>query len=460
MRINHFNSLLDGGAATAALRLHAGLLNSGVESHFYYAKSQGRRPGLDDSHSVARWSGQGFASAALSYYRFRQARQRLKRLTRRRPPGHEVFTSPHGAPHTARESDLSRREIIHLHWVAKFLDYQSFFRSLAPGQPVVWTLHDMNAFTGGCHFSDGCDRYQRGCGACPQLSTAGRGPDSPASATKPTSLPVLSTEDSRGYSSGDLSHEFFQAKLAALTDIDLHIVAPSRWLLGAAKSSPILAGAGSFNHIPYGISTDDYYPMDRLEARARLGIDPDVTLVCFGAMDVKSRRKGSRELLRAISQVADLPSVEGLVFGKGSLPDSDYPRPKMHHVGAVHGLLTQRAVYSAADVFVLPSLEDNLPLTGLEAMACGTPIVGFDVGGIPDYVHPGQTGLLARAADADDLGEKLRAIVTDPARASIMGQRSRRRIEAEFGATREASAYKALYAALSETDSATRAKAA
>ncbi|MGB7327688.1 MAG: glycosyltransferase [Rubripirellula sp.] len=438
MRINHFNSLLDGGAATAARRLHAELLKSGVDSRFHYSPSQLRRPEFDASFSQTRWKRQGLAARAISYATFRKRRQALKRLTRLRPDGEEVFTSPYGAPHTAWNPTDHEAEILQLHWVAKFLDYPSFFGSLDPGQPVVWTLHDMNAFTGGCHFSDGCDRFKTGCGGCPQL---------PSQSDSVVTI-------------NDASRHFFQVKQASLVGANLHVVAPSRWLCEAAKSSPMFAGAGSISHIPYGVPVDDFYPMDRSEARARLGIDPDVTLFCFGAMDVKSRRKGSLPMLEALSHIADLPNVEGLVFGNGDLPESDLPRPPLHHIGAVHGLLALRTAYSAADVFVLPSLEDNLPLSGLEAMACGTPIVGFDVGGIPDYVRPGQTGLLARAADSEDLGKKLRTMITDPGTTAQQGLRARRLIESEFSAPREAAAYRALYTALLDSASATRPMAA
>jgi glycosyltransferase involved in cell wall biosynthesis len=311
--------------------------------------------------------------------------------------------------------------IIHLHWIAKFIDYTSFFQSIDPGQPVVWTLHDMNAFTGGCHFSGGCERFRLGCGECPQL--VGRGPD-------------------------DLSRQFFDEKERALKDLNLHVVAPSRWLIESARSSRMFRNANSFSHFPYGISTSDYYPMERTEARARLGIDQDATVFCFGAMDIKNRRKGAREMLAALSAVADLPNVQGIVFGAGELPASSKPLPPLHQIGPVHGLLQQRALYSASDVFVLPSLEDNLPLTGLEAMACGTAIVGFDAGGIPDYVQSGKTGLLARTGDAEDLGHKLRTLINAPELAETMGRRARRRIEAEYSGDREADAYRSLYAGL------------
>lgn len=431
MLVNHFNSLLDGGAATAARRLHDELLKSGVESRFHYSASQDRGPELDRSFIATRWQGRGLPQDVRSAVEFRVNRHRFKRTLRGRPEGHEIFTSPRGSAHTpfppvGYPVRPDQTDIIHLHWIAKFLDYTSFFGSLDSDQPIVWTLHDMNALTGGCHFVDGCQKFRTGCGTCPQLNRPM--PD-------------------------DVSRRFFAEKLAAVEGKNLHIVAPSRWLLDAAESSPLLAGAKSFSHIPYGISANQYYPMDRREARARLGIDPDVMLFCFGAMDVKSRRKGAHQMMRALDQLSGLRGVEGLVFGSGELNEPRAGIPKIHQIGSLQGTLAQRTVYSAADAFVLPSLEDNLPLTGLEAMACGTPVVGFAAGGIPDYVIGEKTGLLAKTGDAEELGQQLRRLVTDRAMAHAMGRSARHMIESRFAADQEAKAYHSLYEELLGTKS-------
>ena len=380
MRVTHYNTYLDGGAATASRRLHGELVRMDVDSEFFYAASQGESLDLDGTYHAARWDQGNWANRLVTGVKFRQHRQSFKRALRGRAPGHEIFTSPQGAPFTpwppsnASSNQTMQDSIVHLHWIDKFIDQASFFGSLPANQPVVWTLHDMNAFTGGCHFSEGCDRYLSGCGNCPQLPSR---------------------------SNKDFSHQSFQAKAKAIQDINLHIAAPSRWLFETAKASSLLKNAKSFSHIPYGIDAKTYCPMDKREARARLGIDPDATVVCFGAMDVKSIRKGGKEMTEAFAAIADLPGVLGLVFGGGELPQCSHPLPPIHSVGPIEGTLGQRTVFSAADVFVLPSLEDNLPLTGLEAMACGTPIVGFDTGGIPDYVRPGVSGVLAQAGSSE-----------------------------------------------------------
>ena len=142
----------------------------------------------------------------------------------------------------------------------------------------------------------------------------------------------------------------------------------------------------------------------------------------FGAADVDSLRKGSRHLVQALQMVSDLPSIQGVVFGRGGLPQTKESLPEILSIGMVTDVETQRMIYSAADAFILPSLEDNLPLTGLEAMACGTPIIRFDVGEIPDYVDDGVTGLLAQTGNSKSLAEKLRWAANHPDQLRKMGR--------------------------------------
>ena len=428
MRVNHFSTFVDGGAATAARRLHDELYRSGVDSHFYYAANRVETSDIEGAYHAAQWKRGNLKTRLAHAVRYRLHRQTFKRVVNRRAGGLEIFTTPKSSPQTPWppvgiqvDGNSENRQIIHLHWLSKFIDYASFFESLPPGQPVVWTLHDMNAFTGGCHFSGGCDQYRSGCGNCPQLPSS---------------------------HSNDLSRGLFRIKQSAIENINLHIVAPSRWLIESAQSSLMFRSARSFSRIPYGINTEIYRPMDKREARARLGIDPDATVVCFGAMDVKSTRKGAAEMNEAFAAIADLPGSIGLVFGKGELPKSTRPTPPIHSVGPIQGSLQQRTVFSAADVFVLPSLEDNLPLTGLEAMACGTPIVGFDAGGIPDYVRPGVSGSLAETGNSQDLGQKLRLMLRDRPACARLGQSARQMIENEYDSQREMNDFADLYAGL------------
>jgi glycosyltransferase involved in cell wall biosynthesis len=421
LNVNLLTGLLGGGAANAAKQLHRGLLQQGVRSRLYYALRL-KEADVPPQAFPARWGWSG--SRLTKYLGFRAQRSHFKRQVRGRPAGNEIFTSPRGAAETVwppTNHPANPNDILHLHWVAKFIDYESFFRSLGPDQPVVWTLHDMNPFTGGCHFTDHCQRFVDGCGDCPQLPSPA--PD-------------------------DISRRFFEIKRRALADVNLHVVAASRWMLEQARRSPIFRHARSFHRIPYGLRLDLYRPVDRLRARAELNLPADAFVFSFGAADVNNRRKGAALLLDALQRVADLDGVRGLVLGGGDLPQVVTPLPPLQSMGFVQEVHRRVLIYSACDAFVLPSTEDNMPLTGLEAMAAGTPIVGFDAGGIPDFTRPGQTGLLAPSGDAGALGEQLRYLYQHRDQAAAMGRRAREVIESEYSDTREAADYIGLYAAL------------
>ena len=436
MYVSHFNSFLRGGASAAAQQLHRALLSNGVESRFQHLPGESLpNCGLDEQQQgefySTCWDEGGRFEKTVNAIKFRFHRERFKRSTRGAPSGAEIFTSPHGKPstpwppigHPAAVAGDKARQIIHLHWIAKFIDFPSFFGSLSNEQPVVWTLHDMNAATGGCHFSRGCQRFRIGCGNCPQVRRTGH---------------------------NDISYESFETKRKALEGINLHIVAPSRWLLNLAQSSPLLAGARSFSLIPYGMPTKTLYPMDKPFAREALGIPNDAFLLCFGAMNLDNQRKGAKLLVKALKTLENHAEVRCLVFGSGSLGQSaDLPR--MIEMGKVSDDRTRRLVYSAADAFVLPSTEDNLPLTGLEAMACGTPVIGFDAGGIPDYVVPGKTGLLASNGNAEHLGHRLQFAVANPGAMQVMGQQARQSITNQFESETQARRYIELYHQISGT---------
>lgn len=429
--VSHFNSYLRGGASTAARQLHGALLKQGIESRFQYLAGQPERDrGRGDFPT--HWRRRGGFAKTVDRLRYRAHRVRFKRSLRRDRNGSEIFTTPYARSqtawppleHPAAEGDRSRQHVIHLHWIAKFIDVPSFFASIDSQQPVVWTLHDMNALTGGCHFSEHCEQFRRGCGDCPQL---------------------------RVPSTHDVSAKYFATKRAALAGKNVHVVAPSRWLIELARVSPIFAEANSFTRIPYGMPVDRLYPLEIDEAKAALGIAPEQFVIAFGAMDLANRRKGADKLVAALSAVAHDPRVTCLVFGSGDLNAGSHSLPPTVHVGHVSDDGLRRQVYSAADVFVLPSTEDNLPLTGLEAMACGTPVIGFDAGGIPDYVIPGRTGLLASNHDAEQLAQCLRHAVEHPDQMRTMSRQARDSIISQYESSLEAGRYIQLYRNLFES---------
>jgi glycosyltransferase involved in cell wall biosynthesis len=415
MIIDHLNTVDYGGAAIAARRLHHALLASGIDSRFWASRLSAEQRG-DSSYHLAPWPRSPRSAAAI----WRRLRGKFERnwYVGAQAKGHEPFRSPRQPAPTVWPARNEQDRLLHLHWLAGLIDYASFFGTLPDDYPIVWTLHDLLPMTGGCHYSAGCEAFVAGCGNCPQLSRRGE---------------------------RDLSQRYFQEKLSALRGKNLHVVTPSRWLAREAGRSRMLSAARSVQVIPNGLDTAVFAPSDRLSARRQLGLPADRVLVAFGAASVEVRRKGLAQILSALALLPAELGIEGVVFGEGALPSG---APPVHALGYVSDAARQALVYSAADIVAVPSLEDNLPQTGVEALACGVPVVGFDVGGIPDFVRPGQTGLLARPADAADLARQIAWLAEHGHERLAMGHRAREVALREFGVQLQAQRYAALYATL------------
>ncbi|MEL6107635.1 MAG: glycosyltransferase [Planctomycetota bacterium] len=431
MKIHLMNSLVQGGAANAAKQLTKTLRAQDVDATLFHCRRFAREvdDDLDGNLKAARWPGSAWKRLAASV-RFRLHRHRFKRLMKSRRGAFEIFSSPKGDALTRwppTNLELGGDDVLHLHWMSKLIDYQSFFKSVPPELPVVWTLHDMNPFTGGCHFSMGCTRFTEGCGACPQLHQPVE-PD-------------------------DFSKSAFEEKAAALRHTNLHVVAPSRWLIEQAERSPLFGSARSFRRIPYGLANECFDSvLARDEARQQLDIDPDTFVFCFGAADVSAIRKGAHLLLPAIKHLAENnPGREllCLVFGGGQLPESSIPIRSF-------GFLKRRdelmRLFCACDVFVVPSLEDNLPITAMEAMAGGAAMLGFDVSGVPDLVIDGVTGRLAKRVECADLCTLLIEMATNVEATQAQGRRAQEMAGNQFRAHREADDYIQLYNELLNSD--------
>jgi glycosyltransferase involved in cell wall biosynthesis len=331
-----------------------------------------------------------------------------------------VWFSDDRTQHGSAPSDqIPAGDILHLHWVARFIDYGAFFSAVPQHSRLVWTLHDMGALTGGCHCDLGCGKYVERCGACPLLGSG---------------------------DPGDLSRQIWQRKSAALgkiADGDLHVVTPSRWLADTAKRSALF-GRFPISIIPYGIDTGTFAPRDRQLARAVLGLPEAGKVILFVADYIGDERKGFPLLMQALKGLSSVTNDLVLISVGNAAPANKLPFPHFHLGYIRHdGLLS--LIYSAADIFVTPTQQDNFPNTVLESLACGTPVVGFAVGGVPDMVRPGITGWLAPAEDVAALRQAiLDALAHDVLRREMAGN-CRRVAEKEYGLEVQARAYLALY---------------
>ncbi len=310
-----------------------------------------------------------------------------------------------------------RAQLVHLHWLASgLLRIEDLARLKVP---VVWTLHDTWAFTGGCHYTGECGGFRTECGRCPQLG---------------------SNRDN------DLSRAIWRRKHNAYSNINLVVVAPSRWLAEMAGKSSLFAGR-RIEVIPYGLDTNVYRPLDKAAAKAFLGIDPAHPVLLFGAQWLTERRKGGDLLAAALAQI-EFPCTL-LTFGEGQLSLSDNPNLTVRALGSLHDDVSLAVMYSAADVFLCPSREDNLPNTVIESMACGTPCAAFDVTGLPDMITHRVDGWLARAFDPTDLAAGIRWLISHP-NSAAMRHAVREKALAEYSLDVMSARYSALYAELLE----------
>jgi glycosyltransferase involved in cell wall biosynthesis len=406
-----------GGAGRAANRLHKGLRRIGHDSLMIVRESRSYDPGV-----------MAFEPTTDLIHRIRHGLRR-RRIDRElaeypaRPPDYELFSDDRSSYNGDLLAQIPPCDVINLHWIAGFVDYQSFFAKIPQVTPVVWTLHDMNAFTGGCHYDLGCDRHAKTCGACPQLGSS-----------DPT----------------DLTRQIWQRKKAAFGHVPskrLHVVTPSQWLARKVRESG-LGKSFSVSIVPYGIETEDFAPRDRHTARDFLGIPREAAVLLFLSEELDNRRKGFGLLAQALAGLNNLPDLFLLSVGHGTV-SLDVKIPRLHF-GHVNHDRVLSSVYSAADMYVIPSIQDNLPNTVLEAIACGTPVVGFDVGGIPDMVRPGVTGLLAPAGDVQGLRAAIAELLQNPERRAAMAVNCRRVAVDEYALEVQAKRYSQMYEAIVE----------
>lgn len=397
-----------GGAALAAHRLHEALPEQGVASTMFVAQRAGQTENVH-LHQIVPG-----APASLNHFLYRAARRLQRRV---KLPAGTLFTLDWTLLGGLPLGHLPPADVHHLHWIADFIDFASL-PQLARRAPIVWTFHDMNAFTGGCHYDDGCGRFAEHCGACP----------------------AMRSQDPR-----DVSARVVRRKERALQQVltsRLVVVTPSEWLAGEVRRSHLFSRFAT-RVIPNGIDLDVFRPVDRAAVRRRLGIAPEHRVVLFVADRLRDSRKGWKLLQQALAPLLAQSNVRLLTIGEGDT--TAMTGPNFQHLGRLADATAIRDAYNAADLFVIPSLQDNFPNTVLESLACGTPVAGFATGGVVDAVVPGECGLLAPTGDVAALAECLQALLSDDARLATMRPAARERAVAKYGVARQASAYRALY---------------
>ena len=401
MKIIHLNTYAgNGGAGRACMRLNKALQAEGVDSvlavNFLFK----------DNSEVENLS-KGFFSKWFSATGIILERLTSKIFTKDLPI---PFSFPVWGKDISRLKLLKSADIIHLHWINHaFLRPEDIALLANLKKPIVWTFHDSNAFTGGCHVRYECDHFLRECGNCPVLKYSG--------------------ED-------DSSHRIWKRKSKAYGKLDLNLIAPSRWMADSVKKSSLL-GTKQIVNIPNTLDINVFKPSDKLEARKRLGLNQEKFLLMSGFMPSrKDLHKGTAYLKESIELFIkdhsfSPDSIELIVFGNRDEKNvPDFPI-KTTFLGTISDDEKLALCYSAADVFLAPSLEDNLPNTVMESLACGTPVAAFNTGGIPDMVNHKSNGYLAEYKSSSDLAAGIAWIYQEANRAEL-NLNARRMVEEHF----------------------------
>lgn len=288
-------------------------------------------------------------------------------------------------------------------------------------RPIVWTLHDMWPFTGGCHHDDGCGRYSGGCGKCPVLASTWR---------------------------IDLSSLGWQRKQRAYRGLAMHVVAPSRWLANLAANSPLL-GQFPVSVIPNPINVQTFRPIDKRSARKMLGLPPDGQVVLFGALRATSMQsKGFPLLVDALQRFSRRgPKRDRYLLVLGASRPEQAPDCGMPSVyaGTLSDDVSLALSYSAADVYVTPSRQENLSNMVMESLSCGTPVVAFSIGGMPDMVEHLRNGYLAQPFEPEDLARGIEWVLEDEGRHAGLRARARDKALEEYESGKIAHRYRGLY---------------
>ena len=401
MKILHLNTYAgNGGAGKACLRLNKALQNHGIHSEVAVNF-------LFNNNSTVHNLSKGFFFKWLTAAGIILERLANKIFAKRLPI---PFSIPLWGKDISNQKLLKSADLIHIHWINHaFLRPGDIAKLARLNKPIVWTFHDSNAFTGGCHVRYSCNHYENECGNCPVLRNSH--PD-------------------------DLSHRIWGQKSRAYEKNNFTIVAPSKWMSESVSKSKLLKSKSIVN-IPNTLDTEIFKPLAQAESRSILGLSPDKFILMSGFMPSrKDLHKGTSYLLEGLEIFArehhhEIENIELVIFGNRDTRNvPDFPI-KTTFLGTISEEERLAMCYSAADVFLAPSLEDNLPYTVLESLACGTPVVAFTTGGIPDMVEHKISGYLAEHRSSADLAAGISWIFKHPQK-ELLRANARNHVMASF----------------------------
>jgi glycosyltransferase involved in cell wall biosynthesis len=321
-------------------------------------------------------------------------------------------------------TDISRHplvqeaDVIHLHWTNQgFLSLNGMRKLMQAKKPLVWTMHDMWAYTGICHYAGSCERYHSKCHSCPFL---------------------------RSPKKKDLSTKVFCRKKKIMEKANVAFVGCSRWIAEQAQKSSLLRGQLVCS-IPNPIDATVFYSAkNKLAIREALGLPTDKHLLLFGALNISNKRKGIDYLVKAIQLMPEKKDVAIVTFGQAKAEIKSLFQLPVYFMGYLKDDERIAQLYNAVDIYVTPSLEDNLPNTIMEAMSCGTPCVGFNIGGIPEMIDHKVNGYVAAYKSSEDLAAGI-CWCLNPQNRSALSEQALLKVKSSYAESVVAKQYVELY---------------
>lgn len=362
MKVLHITTIDTGGAYKAAFRLHESMLFHGIDSQIMVRTKLNPKGQAIEAFTTPM-------EALIS-----KGKNGINRICSKGMIINDIFGTD-----ISRHPLVCDADILFLHWVNSFLSCKSVIQLSQTGKRIIWIMHDMWLFTGGCHVDGYCGRYVKRCGNCPLIA---------------------------GNKEKDLSRKNFLAKMKMMKQLELTITGPSKWIVDQACKSDILMGKDIY-HMPNTLNTSLYKPLDNVEElRAQYGIIGKKKVVLFGAADngTDNENKGFRYLKEAFGYLR-AEDYTLVLFGNAG-EDLGLPETlEIIRAGYVSDEYKLVELYNLADVFVNPSSQESFAYTVCESMACGTPVVGFPIGGVKEQIVHQVNGYLAKYHDARELAQ-------------------------------------------------------
>jgi glycosyltransferase involved in cell wall biosynthesis len=380
LNIVHISTSCNGGAGRAAYRIHKSLLKNDINSSFLHIDStsdeneKAYQANLSSNNSSKRDF--KFFAIILDKLRWRLKKYfginfkyedekiiELYNLIKDKLDAE--FTSLPFSPYDILDNEIVKNaDVIHLHWVAGLIDYPSFFSNVK--KPIVWTLHDMNPFLGIFHYKEDELRNNQ----------------------------IAAKLDSR--------INKLKRKLIKKINVNVVFVTPSKWLLNESKNSKTFKNRKGVC-IPNPIDTSSFFPKKNIDFKIKFDIPTDNIIFLFVVHSVEVRRKGFDLLIQSLHKLREKP-ITLFVLGEGNFPIEGLD---IRYLGKITDDEMLKEYYSNSDAFIVSSREDNLPNVMLESISCGTPVIGFPVGGIKEHVSNFQTGILSNDLSAESLADAI-----------------------------------------------------